>query len=130
VVGHPEQGVLEIDQLALHVDRDDLAGAAGDDLVTDGEAGQQQARMSRPVALADDVMMLFHRLHGVRKREQGGAVGGVETAPIREPADHQFQRRGLCGRQGGTRHVRLPLFRAGAPCITRSQHLVRPIATG
>jgi hypothetical protein len=38
VVGDTEQTVLQVDQVALHVDREDLASAIAGDLVANGKA--------------------------------------------------------------------------------------------
>ena len=91
MVGGAQQRVLEIDQLAFHVDRKDLAVAVGDDLVPRGIARKQNGAMIRAIEFADDVAALLHRLDGVREREDRGPVVGIERTPIFELAEHRLQ---------------------------------------
>ena len=51
VIGRAEQRVLQIDDVAAHVDRDDLAAAVSGQLVAVGKARKQKAGILRLVAV-------------------------------------------------------------------------------
>src|SRR4051794_11622538 len=58
VVGTPEQRVLQINHLALHVDGDDLAASMSNDLAPDSKTGKQQARVASATVLPDNGVSL------------------------------------------------------------------------
>jgi hypothetical protein len=53
VIGNAEQRILQIDHVAEHGDRDDLASAASHDLVAHAEARAQQPAMGDQIPVVD-----------------------------------------------------------------------------
>ena len=59
VVGNFQKRILEVDHVALDVDRQDLAVAADHDLRPHREAGEQDARMRGELSVANNEVMPF-----------------------------------------------------------------------
>src|SRR5918997_5284899 len=91
MVGGSQHRVLEVDDLPLHVDGDDLAVTAGDNLVAHCKGGKQQAGVSWLVPLADDVMVLLDPLERMGKRKKGFAIVAVELLPISQLCNQRLE---------------------------------------
>ena len=56
MTGDPEQRVLQVDEITLHVDRQDLPPAIPRQLVATGETHQQNAALLGFVAIPHDIL--------------------------------------------------------------------------
>ena len=93
MIGPPQDRIVQIDDIALHVDREDLPPAIAGQLVADRIAFQQQAGMGRLVILAGDELAGRHGFEGERKRQYRGLVGGVERQPELQLPEHRHEGR-------------------------------------
>src|SRR5436190_6629749 len=57
VIRDTEQAVLKVDQVAAHVDREDLPSTRAGELVTKGKTIEEQARVLRPIAIPNDILI-------------------------------------------------------------------------
>jgi hypothetical protein len=95
MVGDPEQAVLEVEELARHVDGHDLALAVAGDLVAIGEAGEEQDAVIDRLALAHHVGGGLRRALLQGERMDGGAILVVEPDAGFEPSHDALK--GWCG---------------------------------
>ena len=91
MVGDAEQRILQVDDVALHVDRQDLAAAIAGMLVAKGEAGQQQAGILRLVAVPDEILPGFEPPGREWQSEDRLAVGLRQFLPQVKLAHHRCE---------------------------------------
>lgn len=87
VVGNAEEAVLEVEELAGHVDREDLALAVPRHLVPIGEAAEQQRADLRRLAFAQHIGGGLERAVGEREAPYRLLAGFVDRRPGFEAAD-------------------------------------------
>jgi hypothetical protein len=91
VIGDPQQRVLEIGQVTLHVDREDLSAAIARRLVPDRKSGNHQARALRLVAFPNDILLGPQSDHAIRKREQRLLILFGQSAPQLKLGHHRME---------------------------------------
>jgi hypothetical protein len=93
VIGEAEQRILEIGEIALHVDREDLPPAIARDLVPKAEAGEDETGILGLVAFPDHIFVRaeFHRAMG--EGEQGCPILGLERTPELKLGQHRGETR-------------------------------------
>ena len=92
VVGGHQQRILQVDDVALEMERQDLPRAAAHHLVAISEARQQNAALVGLLPVPHDVMARFQPAPRVRQGEHGRSVGIVQTAPELQLAQHGKER--------------------------------------
>ncbi len=92
VIGLPQQWILEVDQIALHVNRKNLSRSASNQFVAERETAEHQAGKIRPLALSNDILPRLDRADLIGKCEHHLAIGLAQRRPIVEFPDHRLQR--------------------------------------
>jgi len=81
MISHAEQRILEVDEVAPDVDRQDLPPAASGDLVAECVSVDQHAAVARGFPIPDDILARVELATGERQGKDRRTVVIAEGAP-------------------------------------------------
>src|SRR5689334_15571748 len=75
MVSNAEEGILQVDDVSLHMNRDDLTTAVTSLFLSVGVSGNQKAGVLRPISIPDEILSGGKPSAAERKGQNGLAIG-------------------------------------------------------
>jgi hypothetical protein len=91
MIGDLQQAVLQVEELAWNVEREDLTRAVAEDLLTEGKSMNQHGTQVGRLAFAREVGVTLILLPSARQVDDGSLVFAREGEPALPPSEERAE---------------------------------------